>query len=288
MGIICQMSNTKRGKMIKSMTGFGRCEENTTLGKICVELRSSNHKFLEIVLHLPEGFLSMEDKVKKEIEARVKRGRISGVINIVSKCSSLVSVNKVLLRKYIAATKYMSKEYCLNEKPKIDTLMNLPGVLSLTQNKISLLSLWPVLKKVLNNALADLVAMRCKEGKALFQCLQSRIRHLSSNLESIQDRFKKVIHNKISQIQTDLERTAFLKETDITEEIERLAYHIKNFKNKLLSTTAVGKELDFIAQEMQREANTIGAKSADVKIAAKVVQIKSQIEKIREQVQNIE
>lgn len=275
--------------MIQSMTGFGSSEENNTaLGKICVELRSSNHKFLETVLHLPEGLLSVEDRVKKEIEARMKRGRITCVISIFSKAKPSVSVDRVLLNRYIAATKYIGKQYDINEKPRIDTLMSLPGVLSLTENKTSIARLWPILKKALNNALNDLIAMRCREGRALFQYLESRIKDLDVSLKFIQDRFKKVIHNKISQIKTDLERTSFLKETDITEEIERLEFHIKNFKNKLSRVGAIGKELDFIAQEMQREANTIGAKSFDAKISGKVVHIKSQIEKLREQVQNIE
>ncbi len=275
--------------MIKSMTGFGSSEENSAaLGKICVEIRSSNHKFLETVLHLPEGLLSVEDKARKEIEAKLARGRITCVINILSKVSPSVSVDKVLLNRYTAATKYISKQYALNEKPRIDTLMNLPGVLSLTENKISTARLWPILKKALHNAVTDLIAMRGKEGEALFQYLESRIKDLGLNLKFIQNRFKKVIRNKIPEIKTDAERTAFLKETDITEEIERLTFHIKNFKNKLSKVGAIGKELDFIAQEMQREANTIGAKSCDVKISAEVVQIKSQIEKLREQVQNIE
>jgi uncharacterized protein (TIGR00255 family) len=275
--------------MLKSMTGFGSSEENNTaLGRISVELRSSNYKFLETVFHLPETLLSLEDKVKKEIETRLKRGRITCVINILSKVPPVVSVNKALLDNYIAATKYISKHCVINEKPGIDTLMNLPGVLSLAENKISTDRLWPLLKKALNAALNDLIAMRCREGTALFQYLESRIKDLSASLKFIQDRFKKVIQNKMSKIKTDMERTAFLKETDITEEIERLAFHIKNFKNKLSGVGAIGKELDFITQEMQREANTIGAKSCDVKISAKAVQIKSQIEKLKEQLQNIE
>jgi len=271
------------------MTGFGSCEINrSSLGKICVELRSSNHKFLEIVSHLPDGLLSLEDKVKKQIEARLRRGRISCVISIISKVSPLVSVDNVLLNRYIAATKYISKQCDINERPRIDTLMNLPGVLSLTEKKIAAARLWSIVKKAVNNALNDLVAMRRREGEALFKYFESRIKDLGLKVKFIQDRFKKVIHNKIREIKTDVERTAFLKETDITEELERLVFHIKNFRNKLSAATAIGKELDFIAQEMQRETNTIGAKSCDVKISAEVVHIKSQIEKLREQVQNIE
>lgn len=274
---------------MQSMTGFGRSEANiASLGTVCVEMRSANHKFLETVLHVPEGFMSLEDKVKKEIEAQLKRGRISCVITIFSKASQRVCVNKDLLNHYIVAIKEISKKYSVKEGARIDTLINLPGVLSLTESKVPVDRIWPGLKKVVNQALDDLFLMRRKEGDALSTYLGSRIEDLAFQLKFVQARFKKVIQDKMAQIKTDVERSVFLKETDITEELERLVFHIKSFKNKLSGKGPIGKELDFMAQEMQREANTIGAKSCDVHISAKVVQIKSQIEKLREQVQNIE
>ena len=275
--------------MLQSMTGFGRSEANVgPLGTICVELRSANHKFLETVLHLPEGFLSLEDQAKKEIEAKLKRGRITCVITIFTKTVSRVSLNKALLNRYLAAIKEMRQKYDISEGARIDTLINLPGVLSLTESKIPAVRLWPALKKVVNQALNDLLLMRRIEGRALCGYLKSRAVVLAASLKFVQTRFKKVVQEKIAGIKTDTERSVFLKETDVTEEIERLGFYIKNFRNKLTFRGPIGKELDFVCQEMQREANTIGAKSCDISISARVVQIKSQIEKLREQIQNIE
>jgi uncharacterized protein (TIGR00255 family) len=275
--------------MIQGMTGFGRSEVKIdSHGTLCVELRSTNHKFLETVLHLPEGFLLLEDRAKKEIEAKLKRGRVTCVITIFAQTATRVGVNKALLDRYIAVIKEISRKYRIKEGARIDTLVKLPGVLELVESRVAPAQLWPALKKAIGRALNDLLLMRRKEGKALYGYLKHRIEDLAENLGFIQSRFKKVIQEKISQIKTDPERSVFLKEADITEEIERLIFHAGNFKNRLNSKEPIGKELDFIAQEMQREANTMGAKSCDIGISARVVQIKSQIEKLREQVQNVE
>jgi uncharacterized protein (TIGR00255 family) len=166
--------------------------------------------------------------------------------------------------------------------------MHLPGVVSLAETKFSKERLWPHLKILISQTLESLVRARQKEGQALYVYLKNRAQAIDRSLGIVNKRFKKVIREKLKGLKTDEERTAFLKESDITEEVERLKFHTKNFKNKLVRSNPVGKELDFIAQEMQREANTIGAKACNVYISARVVQIKSQIEKIREQVQNIE
>lgn len=275
--------------MIKSMTGFGSKEcAVIPFGTICVELRSSNHKFLDIVFHLPDGFLSLEDKLKKEIEAKLKRGRVTCAVAITGTRAPEVLINKVLLRNYVIALRDIKKEFGVEGGVSADKLIHLPGVLSLEENKAPALSLWPRLKVLVNRALDDLAKTRQKEGKALDKHLKNRVKELLTDLEVVKLRFKKAINEKLKLIGADEARAAFLKETDITEEIERLAYHFRNFKSKLSKGGAVGKELDFIAQEMQREANTLGAKSFDVVISARAVQMKSQIEKIREQVQNIE
>jgi len=130
--------------------------------------------------------------------------------------------------------------------------------------------------------------MRQKEGRATYVYLKNRLEALKADLGIINSRFKKIVPHKLAKIASDEERASFLKVADISEELERLAFHIKNFWHKLSQLGPLGKELDFIAQEMQREANTVGAKSFDKIVSAKVVQLKSQIEKIREQVQNIE
>lgn len=275
--------------MINSMTGFGGRETKLKpFGKISVELRSTNHKFLEIILHVPEGFLSFEDRLKKVIEPKFKRGRIVCVVNISGSRASNVFINKLLLSKYFKALKETQKEFKLENSLSLDTLVRLPGVLSLEEEVVDKQAIWPQLNDVLDKAVADLRKMRQKEGAAMQVFLKDYARELWDELSDVRARFKKVVKEKQALAKTDEEKASFLKNSDITEEAERLGYHIKNLNHKLILGGVIGKELDFIAQEMQRETNTIGAKSCDTLISARVVQMKSLIEKIREQVQNIE
>lgn len=270
------------------MTGFGcREAENASFGKISVELRSTNHKFLEVVFHLPDGFLAIEDRMKKEIEARLKRGRVTCAINIAGSLGH-VFINEKLLKEYLLTINRVKSSFALGGEMSLDALVRMPGVLSLAESSVSKVKIWPDLKPLLNQALDDLMKMRKKEGSALEGFLKARAQSLQAMLEKVKARFKAVIRKKAAGFATDDERAAFLKDTDISEEIERLGFHIKNLKTKLSKTGSLGKELDFIAQEMQRETNTMGAKSCDVGISSYVVQMKSQIEKIREQVQNVE
>ena len=275
--------------MIKSMTGFGS-KEATILpfGKICVELRSTNHKFLEIVLHSPEGFLSLEEKIKKEIEAQIKRGRVTVAINITNAQTPSVFINKRLLKSYISTLKDIKDQFRIQDGVNLATLIHLPGVLSLAENIIPKARIWPHLEILVNQALEGLVQMRQKEGRAIHYYLKIRLEALRNDIGIIKTRFQRVVKEKIAKIKTDEERSSFLKDTDITEELERLTFHVRNFAQKFLKRDPIGKELDFIAQEMQREANTMGAKCCDTIVSGRVVQIKSQIEKIREQLQNIE
>ncbi|MFH0912927.1 MAG: YicC/YloC family endoribonuclease [Candidatus Omnitrophota bacterium] len=274
---------------MKSMTGFGSKEMMILpFGKICLEIRSTNHKFLETVFHLPVGFLSLEERIKKEIETRVKRGRVVCAVNIAGGPANNIFINKRLLKNYVTALKNIQRHSRLKDEVRLDTLIHLPGVLSLSENRISKTQIWPRLRILVRKTVDELVKMRQKEGRALHKYLKSRGQALESGLGIVRSRFKKVIRERVARLKTAEERSSFLKDTDITEEMERLAFHISNFKEKLSTAGPIGKELDFIAQEMQREANTMGAKSCDVVVSSRVVQIKSQIEKIREQLQNIE
>lgn len=275
--------------MIKSMTGFGSSQAQVIgAGKINIQIRSSNHKFLDTVLHLPEGVLFLEENIKKEIQAKIKRGRITCVMNILGGLTSSVFINKGLLKNYLLSLKNIKEQFHIKDELSINTLIHLPGVLSLAENQISKTQIWPRVKILITQALDDLEKMRRKEGRALYAYLKTRAQKLRRNLEIIKIRFKKVVKEKLTLIKTDEERSSFLKDTDITEEVERLTFHIKNFTSKLSGDGSIGKELDFIAQEMQREVNTIGAKCPDIVISTQVVGVKSQIEKIREQLQNIE
>jgi uncharacterized protein (TIGR00255 family) len=275
--------------MLNSMTGFGSKEAQVApFGKINIELRSANHKFLDLAFHLPEGFLALEDKIKSEVESRIKRGRVTCVMNIHGTEAQHVFINKGLLKNYLLALEDIKKDFAVENGVSLETLIHLPGVLSLATSKVSREGLWPRLKLILDAALLGLERTRKKEGRSLFIYLKRQADVLQHNLVSLAARFKKIIPQKLARLTTDEERSSFLKNTDISEEVERLAFHIRNFKSKLIKGGVVGKELDFIAQEMQREANTIAAKSCDTQVSAKVVAAKSLIEKIRQQVQNVE
>ena len=275
--------------MIKSMTGFGSKElELTPFGKVGVELKSSNHKFLDIVFHLPEGFISLEDKIRKEIETEIKRGRVTCVVTFAGQKYTKAAINKGLLKDYLFMIKSVKQQLKLKGDVSIDTLLHLPGVLCLGEETPSTSGIWQKLKMLVRRACEELEKTRKKEGRALYAYLNNRAKSLSRDLNTVSSRFHKAVREKLAVLETSEERSSFLKNSDITEEIERLSFHIRNFLDKLPKNEPVGKELDFIAQEMQREANTMAAKSFDVAVSARVVQMKSQIEKIREQVQNVE
>ena len=271
------------------MTGFGSQEaEVRSLGKVNIELKSSNHKFLEIVFHLPEELLYLEEKFKKAIETKIKRGRLTCVVAVMGSKASNISINKDLLQSYLKKIRGIKKQFNIEDDVSINTLIHLPGVLSPGTSRVRGSSLWPKMKPILFGALEALVKMRQKEGRSTLVFLKKRAEALAKGLVFIKSRFRRALKEKLVRFQTDEERAAFLKDTDVAEEIDRLTFHIRNFKNKLVKNGSVGKELDFIAQEMQREANTLAAKSFLPSISARVVQMKGQIEKIREQVQNIE
>jgi uncharacterized protein (TIGR00255 family) len=274
---------------MNSMTGFASKEITVApFGKVFLEMRSTNHKFLETVFHLPPGLLSLEDKMKKEVEAKIKRGRLVCVMNIMGSPVNKIFIDKRLLQNYILAVKDIRKCARIKEDLRLDTLINLPGVLSVAEDRKFKEKSWPRLKALVNDTLDDLALMRKKEGAALHVYFKKSALSLAAGLKAVRTKFKRLIKDKLSALKASEECSSFLKDADITEEIERLDFHIGNFMGKLSKSGPIGKELDFIAQEMQREANTMGAKSCDASLSGMVVQIKSQIEKIREQLQNIE
>lgn len=275
--------------MLKSMTGFGKSEANIpAFGKVGFEVRSVNHRFLDIVCHFPEGFAYLEGRIKKEIEKKIKRGRITCLVNIIAKNEEKILINKRLLKEYYFSLNKLKRQLKIKEPLRMDTLIDLPGVLTVEESGNHRNRIWRKLRPLINAAITDLAQTRAKEGRALYLDLKQRSEELKDALDVIGKRFKKVIKEKIDQIPAPEEKASFIKSSDITEEIIRLRFHINNFRKKLKKTGPVGKELDFIAQELSREVNTVGAKSIDAIISSNVVEMKSKIEKIREQLQNIE
>jgi uncharacterized protein (TIGR00255 family) len=269
--------------MISSMTGFGRARDLISpWGRISLEMRSVNHRFLDITLNLPEGFLYLEQKLKDKIAKRIKRGHIICRLDI-----NTSQLKKPILNKYYFSLKQISREIDLKQDIDINTLAGLPGVWSM-QSQSSLSLGWAQIRSLVKEALDLVIKRRQQEGEVLCKDLRTRLHRLEKILKAIKARFRKVIKQRLEKYKTEEEKNSFLKSSDINEEIVRLSSHLKNFSRCLKNNKAVGKELDFILQEMQRETNTIGAKSIDAAISKRIIAKKSEIEKMREMVQNVE
>ena len=270
------------------MTGFGRVRRFISpWGRVSLEIRSTNHRFLDTVMHLPEGCLHLEPRIKDEISKRIRRGHLICRLEINPANLKKPILNKHLIKEYYLYLKKISRQFNLKQDININILAGLPGIWSI-QSQASLLISWAKIKPLVKEALDTLIKKRLQEGEALYQDLEARRQRIGKILKMIKERFRKVIKKKLAKYETEEEKNSFLKSSDINEEVVRLSFHLKNFTRCLKNAKTVGKELDFILQEMQREANTIGAKSIDAPISKQVVGMKSEIEKMREQVQNVE
>ncbi len=275
--------------MITSMTGYGGAQADAgALGKISVEMRSTNHKSLDISIRLPEGFMFLEDKIKKIVEARIRRGRVICFVNVSPSEARTLCVNEGLLGNYLKAVKKISNKFGLSRDISLDTVINLPGVLTFSDIQQSKDRLSRYILPCAKRAVDTLVASRGKEGKALECYLSACLEKIKKHLDAVIREFNEALKKKLASLSSDDERAGFRNNSDISEELHRLEYHLGTLRKKLKYAGSVGKEMDFIAQEMQREANTTGAKTFEAQISSKVVHIKSEIEKIREQIQNIE
>ena len=274
--------------MIKSMTGFGAAKDFvSSYGRVNLEIRSNNHRFLDIVLHLPEGFLHLEQKIKAEIAKRVRRGHVVCRLEMNSFQLKKPVLNERLIKEYYYCLKRLGRQLNLSQNIDINLLAGMPGVWSMQVRQAASLG-WPKIRPLVKVALDKFVQGRQQEGKALCSDLKARLRQINEILATVKIRFQKALVQGLKLRKQEDEKSSFLKSVDINEELVRLAFHLKNFERCLHGNRAAGKELDFILQEMQREANTMGAKSINARIASRVVSMKSEIEKMREQVQNVE
>lgn len=270
------------------MTGFSRVEGNiSSLGHAVIEIRSNNHRFLDVVCQLPVELSGLTARIKQEVRKAVSRGHIVCRLEISSDVLRKVKLDEKLLSQYYDSLKRIAKKFHLKKELSLSTLVSLPDVWGVESISYSQRD-WLGLKKLLNRALKTLVEERKDEGRALLKDLLKHTNHLDKLLDIIKKRTNLVTKKRFSLYKTEEEKVNFLKSSDITEEIVRLDYHAKKFSEYLKSDKSVGKELDFILQEMQREANTAGAKTVDTLVSGKIVVLKSEIEKIREQVQNVE
>lgn len=273
--------------MLTGMTGFGRVEKGIPGGKLIVELRSLNHRFFEVVFHMPESMISFEEELKKTLATGIRRGRVTCLLNFEPVKNGTV-LNIDLAKSYVKEVKRLKKAIGLTDDVRLETILHLPGVMSPAIGRQLLQKNLAHIKGVVKDALSQLVKMRQKEGRAIAVDFNRRLDSITRELKLIRAKIQQIIKERKKKISNPDELGAFLKNIDITEEVIRMDYHLKNFKNQVNRLSCDGKELDFIAQELQRETNTISAKSVDALVSTSAVKIKSQVEKLREQLQNVE
>lgn len=294
--------------MIKSMTGFGKGEAKSRLGTVKVEVRTVNHKFLEMSTKLPDGLLGFEDRIREICGNFVRRGKVN--LNLIYEdgldSADKIVVDEKLAKKYYRELSNLKKKIDLEGSIRLDQIITLPGVITYEPRGALPTKIWSCIQRALEEALKNLDVSRVKEGRVLYKDIKKRIRNIEKATAVIKERssiniklYKEKLASRIKEISSgsvttfdkgrlEQEVALYAKNSDVTEEITRISAHVRNLKDTIERYVEVGKELDFIAQELNREINTIGSKASDFKIAKKVIQIKSEVEKVREQAKNIE
>jgi len=273
--------------MIHGMTGFGSAQ--FSLGGIrgLVEVKSQNHRYLDVVYYLPAGLASLENRMRSLISKQARRGRVTVSVKITDKPLQKLNFNKEAVKEYLKYANVLKKEFGLQNDLMLSDLIRLPGVVEAKETQISADKIWRIIEKSLTSALASLLKMRQREGKSLQADIRNLLNKMSGHIKRIQARARDLLRDGKKRL-TDEEFLSFQKGCDINEELIRMAHYIEEFKRLLKAAGSVGKRMDFVAQEMQRETNTIGAKVQDTTISNAVIALKSKIEKLREQAQNIE
>jgi uncharacterized protein (TIGR00255 family) len=290
---------------MRSMTGYGRGECAREGYKFTVELNSINRKQSDIAVNLPKELVELEPRIRDEINAHLSRGRINAVVAYHrSAAEERVELDEALAQAYLRAIQKLQRKIRLNGPVTLDTILRAPGVLKLAETAVDADGLWSSVETALKKALAQLVRMREKEGKFLANDLAERLDILVAGVERVRKsapetvkRYREQLHARVKEAGLDvpLDDERLLKEVvifadrcDITEELTRLGSHLNQFRDCLKSDEPVGRTLDFLAQEMNREINTIGSKANAAEVSQEVVKMKAELEKIREQIQNIE
>ena len=292
--------------LIKSMTGYGRCVETVNGREFSVELRSVNNRYLDCNVKLPRSLSFAEDAVKQAVKTAVSRGKVDVYISVKSETAedTAISLNKSVLEGYLGAMRQMVEEFGVKDDISVSTVSRLPEVFTVEKPDVDEEQLLNDLLSVVNKALEAYNAMRTTEGAALDADLRSRgntILELVAQVEQgngqtvidyrarLEAKLREVLENtNIDESRILTEAAIFADKVAVDEETVRLRSHLDQMNTMLTGGGAIGRKLDFLLQEMNREANTIGSKCTDVKLARIVVDIKAELEKIREQTQNIE
>lgn len=292
--------------MIRSMTGYGKAEEATTVGKLAVELRAVNHRYGEITVKLPRQLLALEGEIKRRIADRCKRGKIDAFVQFEAPCggSHPPQVNLALAQAYYDAFVALNHQFGNYEPIPLSLIVSQKDVLTSQELSADLDQVATRLLATLAAAMESLEQMRCREGESLADEINTRIDAIAALVEKVAERaplavaanverFRERIARLLGETQVDENRLAMevallADKMEITEELVRLRSHFQQFAAAMRLAEPVGRKLDFLLQEMNREVNTIGSKANDGEITTMVVTLKAELEKIREQVQNIE
>jgi uncharacterized protein (TIGR00255 family) len=291
--------------MIKSMTGFGQGSAEGDDFRVRVDIRSVNNRFLDLHTRLPQELSSLEVSLKKQVQAAVKRGRVDVTVSVEQLKPAAFEINRPLVSGYLSALSDLKREFALEGDPSLELMAKLPGALQVSQDSSALdEKLVAGAVAALSQALTSLADMRVVEGQELAAELTSRLDNIERQLPTIENeaaRLPAVYREKLMKRLQEIAAGAQVDETriaqeacmladrsDISEEITRLKSHIAQLRDLLNSSDEAGKRLDFILQEMNREANTILSKSNDLAISDAAIVIKTEVEKLREQGQNVE
>ena len=292
--------------MIKSMTGFGRCEVLKDSRKFTVELKSVNHRYLDVNIRMPKKLNLFETSIRTLLKSYADRGKVDIFITYEDLSQSQVSVkyNAALAAEYLKYLNQMAEEFSLDNDVRVSTLSRYPEVFTMEECSEDEDELWNGLKEALEGAFSQFVEMRTKEGERLKEDILLKLDLLSEQIRFIEERSPQIIaeyrtkleekmRELLEDTQIDDNRIAaevilFADKICTDEEVVRLKSHIQHMKETLEESNGIGRKLDFIAQEMNREANTILSKANDLDISNRAISLKTEIEKIREQIQNIE
>ena len=304
--IIAKNKETYGDSMIRSMTGFGRATAESQGYFITVELKSVNHRYFDFNCRLPRQYGFAEEKLKSYINSRVARGKIDCFLGVeaLKTDDAEVLVNHTLAGAYVQALKELSDTYALQADFGASAIVRFPDVLVLKKSDEDEELLWSLIEPVAKEAVDKFIAMREVEGEKMrrdvdaragfiLDCVSFIEKRSPQTVKDYNDKLIARVHELIGDVTLDESRiiqevAIYADKVAVAEETVRLRSHIAQLKSFLNSEEAIGRKMDFLVQEINREANTIGSKASDVEIARKVVEIKAEVEKIREQIQNIE
>lgn len=292
--------------MIKSMTGFGRCEIMENDRKFTVELKSVNHRYLDVNIKMPKKFGFFESSIRALLKEYIQRGKVDVFVTYedYTEENFALKYNEDVAASYLKYLNQMAETFGLEKDIRVSTLSRYPEVFTMEEQSIDEKEFWAILEKALRGACSQFVDSRIAEGERLAADLKEKLNTMLSYVDFIEERspvilseYKKRLTEKVSELLEDrqidesrilTEVTIFADKICVDEETVRLRSHVESTRSTLEEGGSIGRKLDFIAQEMNREANTILSKTTDLEISDVGINLKTDIEKVREQIQNIE